>query len=57
MILSGTTGAPGEGKATIPFNVPVGYAGVSEYFQAFVLDSGAPNGVGATNGLCIDFGK
>jgi len=57
VILSGTTGAPGEGKATIPFNVPVGYAGVSEYFQAFVLDSGAPNGVGATNGLCIDFGK
>jgi hypothetical protein len=57
VILSGTPGVSGVGKATIPFTIPAGYAGLSEYFQAFLLDPGAPNGVSATNGLRIDFGS
>lgn len=54
--LSGTPGEPGVGSAEIPFTVPAGYTGTSEYFQAVIDDPGAPNGISATNGLRIDFG-
>jgi len=54
--LSGTPGQPGVGTAVIPFTVPAGYSGSSEYFQAVINDPGAPNGMSATNGLQIDFG-
>lgn len=54
--LSGAPGEPGVGTAVIPFTVPAGYYGTSEYFQAMIDDPGTLSGLSATNGLRIDFG-
>ncbi len=55
--LDGPAGLAGAGSATIPFTVPAGFTGVREYYQVWVQDPAAPNGVAASNGLELGFGS
>lgn len=43
----------GNGAATFPFALPVNSTGVAFTSQAYVVDSGGPQGFSATNGLLI----
>src|SRR5262249_482078 len=52
-LLTGATGMPGAGTATLPLPIPNNnaFAGMRVNWQGFVLDAGAPVGFSSTAGL------
>jgi len=58
VVLGGTAGAPGQGSGVVPIAVPneVNLLGRSFYFQAGILDQGAPANVSLTQALEVNLG-
>jgi len=54
--VGGAPGAAGAGTLDVPVAIPPGFHGVQLWFQHFVFDSGAANGIAHTNGLEFTIG-
>jgi hypothetical protein len=53
---SGAPGVAGEGKWSLPFEVPTYIAGRTRVYHCDVYDQGAPNGIARSNKLTITYG-
>ncbi len=51
-----SAGGAGEGRFALEFQVPPTLAGTTVYYQAYVFDSKAPNGLACSNGQKVSYG-